>query len=106
MEKVDQLQKLKIQLGIKQSDDSQDDELKLLLDDVETDLLTWTNRTELPVTLDSTQRQISVIRYNKQGVEGESSHSEGGISRSFDDLPKGLQDSILQKRLAKLVTYQ
>ncbi|WP_179014346.1 phage head-tail connector protein [Paenibacillus sp. 79R4] len=103
---MDQLQKLKIQLGIKQSDDSQDDELKLLLDDVETDLLTWTNRTELPVTLDSTQRQISVIRYNKQGVEGESSHSEGGISRSFDDLPKGLQDSILQKRLAKLVTYQ
>lgn len=98
------LVKLKLLLGIK--DDSEDELLELMLEDAMSDVLIWTNRTRLPAPLESAVRQVVIIRYNKQGVEGESSHSEGGISRSFDDLPKGLQDSILQKRLAKLVTYQ
>lgn len=100
------LDKFKLQLGIKFDDDSEDDLLGLLLDDATEDVLIWTNRTELPVSLESVVRQVAVIRYNKQGAEGQSSHSEGGISRSFEDLPKGLQDSLLQKRLVKLVTYQ
>ncbi|GIP57908.1 phage head-tail connector protein [Paenibacillus woosongensis] len=100
------LDKFKLQLGIKLDDDSEDDLLGLLLEDAIEDVLTWTNRTELPVSLESVVRQVAVIRYNKQGAEGQSSHSEGGISRSFEDLPKGLQDSLLQKRLVKLVTYQ
>lgn len=100
---VTQLKKLRIQLGIKGLE--QDDLLQLMLEDVEADLLTWTNRTELPASLESICRQIAVIRYNKQGVEGQSSHSEGGISRSFEDLPQSLQSTINQKRLAKLARY-
>lgn len=100
------LEKIKLLLGLKLDDDSEDILLNLMLEDAISDVLIWTNRSELPVSLESAARQVVIIRYNKQGVEGESSHSEGGISRSFDDLPKGLQDSILQKRLAKLVTYQ
>ncbi|MFJ7933706.1 phage head-tail connector protein [Sporosarcina sp. NPDC096371] len=98
-----QLDKLKIQLGI--IDEEQDRALQLSLYDVKDDILTWTNRTELPQTLESVQRQIAVIHYNKQGVEGQSSHSEGGISRSFEDLPQSIQNAINQKRLAKLVRY-
>lgn len=98
------LQKLKLLLGI--ADDTQDGLLSLLLDDVQADLLSWTNRQTLPIGLEPTQRQIAIMRYNKQGVEGQTSHSEGGISRSFEDLPKGLQASIIQMRLVKLVTYQ
>ncbi len=96
------LEKLKIQIGVK---DDQNDLLKLLLEDVESDILTWTNRTELPTSLESTCRQIAVIRYNKQGIEGQSSHSEGGISRTFEVLPQSIQNAINQKRLAKLARY-
>ena len=100
------LEKLKLQLGIKIDDDSEDELLTLMLEDAVQDVLTWTNRIELPAALESVIRQVVVIRYNKQGAEGQSSHSEGGISRSFEDLPKGLQQSILQKRLVRLVTYK
>lgn len=97
-----ELDKLKIQLGL---DDSQDDLLELLLEDAETDLLNWTNRRELPSSLLSTKRQIAIIRYNMMGVEGQTSHSEGSISRSFEDLPQAIRNSILEKRLAKVASY-
>lgn len=98
-----QVEKLKISLGIK--DETQNDVLNLLLEDVEADLLGWTNRVTLPSTLESTQRQIAVIRYNMQGVEGQTSHSEGGVSRSFDDLPQSIQNTINQYRLLKAARY-
>ncbi|REK69338.1 phage head-tail connector protein [Paenibacillus paeoniae] len=100
-----QLNKLKLMLDIAADDASEDTGLTLLLDDAESDILIWTNRRVLPSALESAQRQVAVIRYNKQGVEGQTSHSEGGISRSFDDLPTGLQNVILGQRLAKLVGY-
>lgn len=98
-----QLDKLKIILGIK--DESDDDNLSLILEDAQNDVLIWTNRVEIPPLLESTVRQICVIRYNMQGVEGQSSHSEGGISRSFDDLPQSIQKTINQSRLLKAARY-
>ncbi|SYX85899.1 phage head-tail connector protein [Paenibacillus alvei] len=100
---MSQLEKLKIQLGIQ--GESQDKSLTLLLEDVASDLLVWTNRSTLPAVLETTQRQIAVIRYNMQGVEGQTSHSEGGVSRSFDELPPSIKDSINQRRLLKVVSY-
>lgn len=98
-----QLQKLKIQLGIKTIEE--DDSLQLILDDVKDDILIWTNRSTHPITLESTQRHIAVIRYNMQGIEGQTSHSEGGISRSFDELPQSIQNTINQNRLLKAARY-
>lgn len=98
-----QLEKLKINLGI--TDSNQDALLQLTLDDIATDILTWTNRVELPPLLESVQRQIAVIHYNKQGIEGQTSHSEGGISRSFEDLPQSIQNTINQFRLLKAARY-
>jgi hypothetical protein len=97
------LEKLKIQLEIK--DNSKDDLLNLLLEDVETDILTWTNRRELPKTLESTQRQLAIIRYNMTGVEGQTSHSEGGVNRSFEDIPTGVKKTISQFVKAKVTRY-
>ncbi|MCL6456921.1 MAG: phage head-tail connector protein [Gorillibacterium sp.] len=77
--------------------------LTLLLEDTLTDLLAWTNRNTLPRGLEPTQRQIAVIRYNMQGVEGQTSHSEGGVSRSFEALPADIRQSISQYRLIKVV---
>lgn len=97
------LEKLKLQLGIK--DDSQDGLLALLLDDVQIDLLAWTNRKELPAGLEPVQRQVAIIRYNMQGVEGQIAHSEGGVSRTFEQLPAPLKDSIARYRLLKVASY-
>lgn len=102
---MSQLEKLKTMLGIKLEDDTQDGILILLLEDVSSDLLSWTNRTRLPATLESTQRQIAVIRYNMQGVEGQTAHSEGGVSRTFDELPQSIRTTLNQYRLAKVVRY-
>lgn len=96
-----QLDKLKLSLGIS----DQDDLLQMFLDDAETDVLTWTNRATLPAALEATVRQIATIRYNMQGVEGQSSHGAGGVSRSFDVLPKDLKSTILSHRLLKAVRH-
>lgn len=101
---MSQLEKLKLQLGI--TDDSKDGDLTLLLEDVEMDILAYCQRTVLPAGLESTQRQLAIIRYNKEGVEGQTSHSEGGISRSWvDDIPAESKVILNQHRLAKAVRY-
>lgn len=102
---MSQLEKLKIMLGIDLADTSQDAALTLLLEDVASDLMSWTNRDTLPAALEPTQRQIAAIRYNMQGVEGQTSHSEGGVSRSFDELPESIRSTIAQYRLLKVVRY-
>lgn len=98
---MEQLDKLKLSLDVT----DQDDLLQILLDDAEADVLTWTNRATLPVQLEATVRQIATIRYNVQGIEGQTTHSEGGISRSFDLLPKDVQSTINSFRLLKAVRH-
>ena len=94
-----QIEKLKLLLGEGVSDDT----LSLLLEDAESDVLTWTNRQTIPPGLESSVRQLAVMRYNKIGIEGQTSHSEGGVSRSFADLPADLKQTIGQFRLLKAV---
>ena len=65
-----------------------------LLSDAEDAVLDMIGRDELPERLDSVVTELSVIAYNKRGAEGESSRSEGGIARAFDDLPP-----VMRKRL-------
>lgn len=99
-----QLDKVKISLGIK--DELQDEEILLLVEDAENDVLIWTNRTTLPTALLSVVRQIAIIRYNMQGIEGQTSHSEGGVSRSFDELPQSVTSTLVQFRLLKAARYE
>ena len=98
-----QLEKFKLTLGFKNN--LKDDDLTLILEDATTDVLIWTNRKELPAQLESVVRQIATIRYNMQGIEGQNSHSEGGISRSFDELPGSIQKTLTQFRLLKAARY-
>lgn len=97
-----QLPKLKRSLGIPIENTDKDIDLTDMLDDAQSDLLTWTNRTELPSGLLSTQRQIVVIRYNMLGIEGQTTHSVGGVSRSFDDLPNSIKATIIGHRISRL----
>lgn len=54
-------------------------------------VLDYIGRDELPARLDSVVVYLSVGAYNKRGAEGETSRSEGGISRAFDDLPPDIR---------------
>lgn len=84
------LETLKIRLGI--SDEKQDGLLTVLLFSAEDTILDVIGREELPARLVSVQVELAVIAYNRQGAEGETARSEGGISRSFVfDLPPDMQ---------------
>jgi hypothetical protein len=84
------LETLKIRLGI--SDEKQDGLLAVLLDSAEDTILDVIGRDEMPARLISVQTELAVIAYNRQGAEGETARSEGGISRSFvSDLPSDMQ---------------
>lgn len=84
------LETLKIRLGI--SDTDKDGLLAVLLDSAEDTILDVIGRDELPARLVSVQTELAVIAYNRQGAEGETARSEGGVSRSFvSDLPPDMQ---------------
>lgn len=89
---MEALEMLKIRLGV--SDNTRDGLLSLLLSEAQDTILDIIGREELPSRLISVQVELAVIAYNKQGADGESSRSEGGISRSFVD---GLPDDLKQR---------
>ena len=65
-----------------------------LLKEAEDTILDMIGRNELPMRLDSAVVELSVGAYNKSGAEGESSRTEGSISRAFDDLPVTIRERI------------
>lgn len=91
---MDQLSKLKLKLGISLAGVSQDELLNLYLDDAKDTILELTHLEDLPASLLSTQIELAIVLYNKEGIEGQTSHSEGGISRSFEE---GIPESIMKK---------
>lgn len=51
-------------------------------------VLDYIGRDTLPTRLENVVVRLAVIYYNRQGNEGETSRSEGGISQSFSaDIP-------------------
>lgn len=49
------------------------------------------------------QLRLAVIYCNQMGVEGQSAHSEGGVSRSFSALPESMQVLLQSLRLVPMV---
>lgn len=58
-----------------------------------------TDRTEVEPQYVGLQVRIAVDLYNKQGAEGETSHSENGVSRTYDGswVSQQLLDEIIPK---------
>lgn len=82
--------KLKTLLGI--TDSAQDNLLEILIDDAKSAVLGYTCRTALLPELEQYVIKLAVVYYNRMGVEGQTSHGEGGISRSFDsELPESVK---------------
>lgn len=94
------LERLKRRLGV--TDENKDDLLGDLLLEAEGYALAYTGRDFLPRMLDGPLVELAATRYNLLGLEGSSSHSEGGISGAFEGLPKHLKLLLDMYRLAKV----
>ena len=99
-EMMDKLNQLKILLG-KQGDDSEDDLLLMLLTLSGQKILDRVypyddSIKEVPSRYATKQVEIAVYLYNKRGAEGQISHNENGISRTYEsaDVPESLMKGI------------
>lgn len=95
----DLLDKLKIYLKINNNDE--DNLLSLLLETAGNKLLERlypydSSKTVVPVRYQTKQIEIALFLYNKQGAEGQTSHSENGINRTYEnaDIPESLLQGI------------
>jgi len=84
--------------------DAQSDALLTdLLEDAGRMILAYTGRTELPPLLEGAQIEIAAMLYNRMGMEGESVHAEGSVSRTADSRPEYIRRQLNPWRLAKAV---
>ena len=89
------LKDLKILLGIPEDDNSQDPKLNLILSETRSRLKALLGGQDPPEELDYIITGVAVIRFNKIGSEGLSSHSVEGESQSFsEDDFAGYKDDI------------
>lgn len=93
------LERLKVRLP-----DVQNAQLEALLEDAEGMILAYTGRSRLPRVLETAKVQLAAVLYNRAGMEGELSHSEGGVSRAMDALPGEIKMQLSAHRLAKVVS--
>ena len=84
--------------------DAQDEALLAdLLSDAGNMILAYTLREGVPDALQAAQVEIAAMLYNRMGMEGESSHGEGSVSRGVDSLPEYVRRQLNPWRLAKAV---
>lgn len=79
------------------------EKLEALYLDAEGMVLAYTGRQSLPRQLETAVVQLAMILYNREGIEGETSHSEGGVSRTMEGLPEEIRKQITPYRLARIV---
>lgn len=79
------------------------EKLEALYLDAEGMVLAYTGRQSLPRQLETAVVQLAMILYNREGIEGETSHSEGGVSRTMEGLPEEIRKQIMPYRLARIV---
>jgi len=77
----------------------------ILLETAEQKLLTLTNRTKMVAGLNAARRDWAIIAYNRLGMEGESSRSQGGISSAFIEVPEDIKETIKLFRIARVSGY-
>lgn len=96
MIKLTPLEQLQLLTG-----ESDEELLLLFLELSKQKILNYTNREVMLDSFNNVLVNIALILYNRRGLEGESSHSEGGISQSFYSIDEVLSE-IKDKRLMKI----
>ncbi|MBE5801696.1 MAG: hypothetical protein E7319_05340 [Clostridiales bacterium] len=85
------------------TDDSQDALLTDLLTDAEQYVMAYTGRMQVPANLFGVVVELAAMHYARLGMQGESSHSEGGVTIGVDSLPGDLKAALDRYRLARVV---
>ena len=98
VDQANQLERLKRRIpGV-----NNDDLLKDMLDDAQAAILANTGQVALPDGLASAQVKLAAAYYNSLGLEGQSSHSEGGVSITIGTIPDDMEAELARYRLAKV----
>jgi len=97
---VDKLAVLKRRLGLSAE---QDPLLSDLLSDAEMYVMAYTGRAAVPTPLEGTVVELAAMQYARLGLQGESSHQEGGVSMTVDSLPDSIRQVLNRHRLARVV---
>lgn len=82
--------------------ESDENLITVVLEDAESFVLGYTNRSKLIPVLKKPVRDLAVIALNRMGTEGETGRSEGGERYSFDAAPKHIYDILNRYRLVRV----
>lgn len=82
--------------------ESDEELLSLLLTMAEEKVLSLANRTKMIYPLKPAVRDWAIVAYNRLGMQGETSRSEGGISSAFAEIPKDIDEAIKRYRLGRV----
>ena len=66
-------------------------------------ILSVTGQSTVPAQLDGLQVDIAVSNWAKRGAEGEGSHSEGGVSVTYESLSEAAKVLLRSQTLARVV---
>lgn len=77
--------------------ETEDETVSLYLDSAKSKVLSVTNRSEMIDDLICYQLELAIVRYNRAGEEGESSHNEGGVTRNYRSEKEILEDCSLYR---------
>ena len=85
-----------MRLSLPLEDESQNQLINLLLEDARNIICEIRNTLTVEEIYKSTQVKIAIELYNKQGVEGQTTHIENGITRVYEkaDISPSLLDEI------------
>ena len=97
------LTKVKLRLGIPTATTTYDALLTDFLSDAESYLLGRTNQATLPTALLALQCKKAAAEYKLRGLEGQSIHSEGGISVTVEVFSDADEKLINSYRLCRIV---
>ena len=79
------------------------EQLEALYLDAKGMVLAYTGRQTLPRALETAVVQLGIVLYNREGTEGETSHSEGGVSRTMEGMPAEIERQLRPYRIARIV---
>lgn len=88
----------------KMTGETDDEKVSLFLDNAEQKILEVTNRIQMIDALNQSKLDLAVAMYNRNGLEGESSHSEGGVSINMltvEEILKSAKDNFSLSPLAR-----
>lgn len=101
MTDIEKLAKAKARLDI--TDNASDAILKDYITDAGYFILSVTGQADIPDILTGAQIDLACAAWGKRGAEGEGSHSEGGVSVTYDSLSPALQALLRSQTLARVV---